>query len=291
LVLCWGAVPVLLRHLSSSIDAWTANGFRYPLAAVLYWPVLLAAYRGGSLDRETIRRCAVPAFFALAGQVLWALAPYYLSASSIGFFIRLSLVFTLLGAMYFFPDERPLLKQPWFHVGLTLSVGGFLVLAMSRGMFDVKVTVTGVTIITVCSMFFGLYSVSVRHYLRGMHPLVGFGVVSQIVSLGTLTGMVFLGRPQQLLELSGGDWAVLIVSSVLGVAVGHFLLYTAVQRLGATIPPGVGTLSPFFTVLLAAVFLGESLSPAGWLAGVMMVLGALALLVAQHLLWSRLRRA
>ncbi|MEE2707499.1 MAG: hypothetical protein VX988_10630, partial [Planctomycetota bacterium] len=32
-VLCWGAVPVLLRDLKDSIGPWSANGLRYSMAA------------------------------------------------------------------------------------------------------------------------------------------------------------------------------------------------------------------------------------------------------------------
>lgn len=289
-VLCWGLIPVLLRELTTSIDAWTANGFRYPLSALLYWPILLVAHRTGGLDRHVIARCVVPALLALSGQVLWALAPYYLTASSIGFFVRMSLVWALVGAMSFFPDERRLLRLPTFYIGLLLSVGGFLVLSITKGMFDPDVTVAGVAIILFCSLFFGLYSVSVRHYLRGIHPVVGFGVVSQFVSIGTLTAMAAFGRPQDLLAMSTQSWCMLVASSILGIALGHFFLYTAVGRLGAAIASGTGALTPFVTAAISYVFLRETLTSVQWSAGIAMVIGAVVLLATQHAIAGPSRR-
>ena len=56
----------------------------------------------------------VPSLLALVAQVFWALAPYYLPATAIGFFVRLSLLWSLIAAMILFPDERRLLKLPQF---------------------------------------------------------------------------------------------------------------------------------------------------------------------------------
>jgi drug/metabolite transporter (DMT)-like permease len=194
----------------------------------------------------------------------------------------MALVWSLVGAMTFFPDERRLLRLPTFYIGLLFSVGGFLVLSINKGMFDAEVTVAGIVIILFCSLFFGLYSVSVRHYLRGIHPVVGFGVVSQFVSLGTLTGMAAVGRPQELLAMSAQGWGMLVASSILGIAFGHIFLYTAVGRLGAAITSGTQSLTPFITAAIACIFLGESLTRVQWSAGIAMVIGAVVLLATQH---------
>lgn len=281
-VVCWGSVPVLLRELTDSVDAWTANAVRYPLSALLYWPVLFITWRSGTLNRQVIARCAIPAALALSGQVFWALAPYYLTASSIGFFVRMSLVWSLLAAMILFADERRLLRVPGFYLGLLLAIGGFVVLSVSRGLLDASVTLTGVAIIFTCSLFFGLYAVSVRKCLRGIHPLIGFGVVSQFVSIGTLTAGAMFGQLEDLLSLSTTSWCQLVSSSILGIAFGHFFLYVGVGRLGAAIPAGVAAVTPLVTAALAIVFLGESLTTFQWVAGTGMMLGAVVLLRTQQ---------
>ena len=165
-IACWSAVPVLLRHLTGSLDAWTANGFRYPLAAVFYWPILLFSWHAGNLNRETFQRCVVPSIFAFGGQVFWALAPYYLPASAIAFFMRFSLVFALAGAMILFADERQLLRIPKFYLGVALSIVGFIGMSLSKLQWDEEVTAAGIVIILLCGVFFGFYGVSVRYFLR-----------------------------------------------------------------------------------------------------------------------------
>ncbi len=235
---CWASVPVFLRHLTGSVDAWTANGVRYPLAALLYWPMLLVAWRAGNLDRQLFRRCIVPSLLALGGQILWGLAPYYLPAGSIAFFMRFSLVFALAGSMLLFHDERKLLALPHFYIGLLLLVGGFVLMSISMIRFDSETTLTGIVIILCCGAFMGLYGVSVRYFLRGVNPLVGFGIVSHYVSAGTVVAMLALGDYEQLQTVTSMNWLALVASSILGIALGHFFLYSAVSRLGAAVTAG-----------------------------------------------------
>ncbi len=290
-ILCWAAVPVMLRHLAGVVDAWTANGFRYPLAGMLYWPILFVAWQSNRLDATVVRRCLVPSLLAMIAQVFWALAPYHLPATAIGFFVRLSLLWSLIAAMILFRDERRLLKLPSFYAGLALLIVGFLMLSISKLRFDQQVTGTGIVIILSCAFFFGLYAVSVRYFLGGINPMVSFGVVCQFVSIGTFVAMLCFGEYSQLLEISAQNWGLLVMSAILGIALGHHFLYSAVTRLGAAVTSGAQTLAPFLTILLAATFLGESMSTIEWCGGVMMVVGAALLLIAQNQLVARSRAA
>ena len=285
-VLCWGAVPVLLRDLKDSIGPWSANGLRYSMAAIMYWPVIIVMIAKGHVNWRLIGLCAVPASIACAGQVLWGLAPYYLDASAIGFFVRFSLVWTTLGAMIVFADERRLLRLPRFYLGLLLSVGGFVSLALLKGLASANVDLTGVFIMLFCSVFFGLYAISIRYFIRQFHPVFSFAIVAQFVSLGTLVAMFFFGEPQRVFELGGTAWKELIVSSVLGIALAHILLYTGIRRIGATIASGAQSITPFFTAVLGGLFLSETMTGFEWTAGIAVVVGGMILLTAQSALPS-----
>jgi drug/metabolite transporter (DMT)-like permease len=163
-------------------------------------------------------------------------------------------------------------------------------MSISKVQFDEEVTTLGIVIILGCGTFFGFYSVSVRHFLRGIHPIVGFGIVSNYVSLATLTGMFTLGNYSQLLDLSLRNLLVLSGSAVLGIAMGHFFLYSAVSRLGAAITAGGQTLIPFPTMLLASWILHESMTGLEWVAGLTMVVGAALLLLVQNQVVEASRR-
>lgn len=274
-------MPVVLRQLTHSLDAWTANGLRYPFASLFFWPLLLYAYRQGMLTTALMARCAIPALMAFGGQVFWAQAPYHLPASSIAFFIRMATAWAVVGAMVLFREERILLKSSWFWWGLILSLVGFVSLAQARGAFHVAASATGVAIMSACSLFFGLYGVSVKACLQGAPGWLCFGVVAQYVSLGTLIGMAYYGDLQTVHELDAFAWTLILTSSIIGVGIGHILLYNAVRLLGAAMTSALQTLVPLLTFSLAWLFLGEQMTSAEWIAGTVMLLGAGSLVKAQ----------
>lgn len=278
----------MLREIATEnyLDAWTANGLRYPLAAVLYWPILFFARRSGRFDPGLFRRAIVPALVTFCGQILWAMAPYHLEATLIAFLIQSAVLWTLTGAMLLFPDERRLLRSPVFYSGIILAVIGVTALSVSQGALEKGSSTTGVVIILCCGLFFGLYAVTVRYFMRNDSPLLAFGIVSNYVSIGTLTLMFCFGNLSLIPAMSLTGWSVMSLSSVLGIAMAHFFLYTAIQRVGASISNGVNLVIPFVTLLLAYFALGETMSGSEWLAGLVMVMGAALLFLSQ----TRIRR-
>ena len=286
-MIAWAIIPVILRQLTSSVDAWTANGIRYPVVAVVFWPYLVASYRAGRLDRRLLSRVIVPASLSLGGQVLWALAPYYLEASAVGFLIKFSIVWAVTGAMVLMPRERALLRLPGFYAGVALASGGFCALAYYRGAFDVELTRDGVVIILSCGVFFGLYGATLGYFLEGVPPLLGFGVVCQLVSAGTIVLMFVAGDWRAIPGFDAETWTLLLVSSALGIALSHVLYLTAIQRLGASIAAAMHLLTPFLTLYLAHVLLGEELGTGTFVAGVLLLAGGAFLLVSQRAVTRR----
>ncbi len=283
-VLCWASIPVLLRDLISSIDAWTSNGFRYTLAAVLYWPVVWFGWRSGAVSREVLGRLLVPGLLCLAGQVFFALTPYYLPASTMGFLIQASVVWSIVGAALVFADERALLRTGRFLFGLVLALAGYIGLALMRGALAEPISLAGALIMFGCTLCFGLYAVSIRYYIAEMSPFLAFGLIGQFVAGATLVLMFGLGRPEQLGELVVRGWSLLIASALLGIAIPHVLFFVAVRELGVSIASGVNLLASFITAALAWFVLGETMTLAELACGSGMVIGAGILLSAQRLI-------
>jgi drug/metabolite transporter (DMT)-like permease len=282
-VVFWGCTPVLLKELTGHVeDGWTANGLRYPLAAVLYWPVLFSGWRSGRLDRRLLGRAMVPASLAMAGQIFWALSPYYVGAITMGFLIKGAVVWGIVGAMVLFPEERPLLRSKRFYGGLALAAAGVVALSVAQGALEDRVTGLGVLFLLACSLFFGLYGVSVRYTMSGVHPLLAFAVVSQCVAAGTLTLMVLWGDPGAALDLPPEGWALVAASSLLGIATSHVFYYVALLRLGASLATSMHLVGPFVTLAAASIFLGESMGAFEWGAGLVLIAGGGLLLAAQE---------
>ncbi len=284
-VCIWGSTPVLLKDLTQDLpgDPWTANGIRYPIAAVLLWPTLWLAWRRGELGRRVLLAALVPAVFAFVGQILWAAAPYYIQANAIGFFIKASTIWAVAGAMLLFPGERLLLRSRRFGAGMVLAVAGLLGLAFSSGAFSDALSGTGILVILSCGLFFGFYGVSIRYFMQGISPMVAFGVVAQYVSIGTVILMGIFGIEGSIVNLTQKGWILVVSTALFGVCISHIFFYVALLRLGASITSSFQMLSPFLTYLVAALYLGESMTggPWAWVSGVVLVIGGLFLLWAQ----------
>jgi drug/metabolite transporter (DMT)-like permease len=285
-VCIWGSTPVLLKDLTQDLpgDPWTANGIRYPIAAVLLWPTLWLAWRRGELGRRVLLAALVPAVFAFVGQILWAAAPYYIQANAIGFFIKASTIWAVAGAMLLFPGERLLLRSRRFGAGMVLAVAGLLGLAFSSGAFSDALSGTGILVILSCGLFFGFYGVSIRYFMQGISPMVAFGVVAQYVSIGTVILMGIFGIEGSIVNLTQKGWILVVSTALFGVCISHIFFYVALLRLGASITSSFQMLSPFLTYLVAALYLGESMTggPWAWVSGVVLVTGGLFLLWAQE---------
>lgn len=76
-------------------------------------------------------------------------------------------------------------------------------------------------------------------------------------------------------EFSRGDYALMLLSGALGMALGDLLFFRAINLIGAGHSGIVGSLLSPFVILLSAVFLGERLVGLQWLGFAMVMSGIL----------------
>ena len=185
--------------------------------------------------------------------------------------------------MLLFSGERLLLRSRRFGAGMVLAVAGLLGLAFSSGAFSDALSGTGILVILSCGLFFGFYGVSIRYFMQGISPMVAFGVVAQYVSIGTVILMGIFGIEGSIVNLTQKGWILVVSTALFGVCISHIFFYVALLRLGASITSSFQMLSPFLTYLVAALYLGESMTggPWAWVSGVVLVIGGLFLLWAQ----------
>jgi drug/metabolite transporter (DMT)-like permease len=283
-LLSWGSVLLFLKQLTGFIDAWTANGWRYGLSALFWLPLLLNHVVRGTLPHAIWRRAVVPSVFNVAGQVLYAFAPYYIGPGLAGFLVRVSLVSSTLGALAIFIDERALMKFRAFWIGMTLivvgSVGTILLgAAPIRGATGVGVW-CGIS----SGLCFGLYGVSVRYFMRGVPSMVAFSAISLYSAAGMIVLMIFFGKSHGLgvLELSGLNWFLLVSSAMIGIAIGHTCYYAAIARLGVAVSTAIVQIAPFIGGIASMLIFAEKLTSGQWISGFIMLGGAMMLLRAEQ---------
>jgi drug/metabolite transporter (DMT)-like permease len=276
----WALVPLVLKLLTRSADAWTVNGLRY-LFSLLFWlPVVVRHQRAAGASRRIWRDAAVPAACHLLGQIGWGLAPYHNDASVMNFVSRLSFLFAILFGFWLVADERRLARRPLFWAGAAVTATG--VLAMFAGGTSSRSTSpTGLSILVWTSLCWGLYSVTVRRRMQEYSPQLGFGVVSLLVAPGLILLMFALGDWRAMFRLRPVDWLMIAGSAWVAISMGHVLYYRSVRAFGPVVSEGGMAVIPFVTALSAHAWLGERLGALQWAGGCLLVLSTVLLLGAK----------
>lgn len=279
-ILSWSSIPLFLKHFTVSLDAWTVNGVRYGIAATLLLPALKTL--PATLDRrEFWRNALVPAIINSIGQVGWALIPYYVTASVMGFGIRTSFLFTIVGSLWLLPEERYLLGSFPFWAGSTICVAGVSALFWGS-LRQASASIPGLVILLGSAAVWGFYGISVRKFMRGYPPHCSFAAISLYTAGIVIILMLFLGRISRLVELAPRSLGLLALSAVLGIALAHVLMYYVLDHLGAIVESGAEMLTPFLTFCGAALIFGERLSMLQWTGGLGVISGCVVMVSAHR---------
>ncbi len=305
-LLGWSSVPLFIAHFAEKIDVWTSNGWRYGFSAFLWAPVLVWGWsrgkRDGGLPAGLWRAALVPALVNSLGQVAFAWSYYNVDPTTATFGLRMQIVFVTAGAYLLFPSERAILrtKTSWVGIAMVLmGIMGTILFAPRAPMGAVAgpggMHALGVLLAIFSGLCFAAYALAVRHFMHGYHPVTAFAAISQYTALALVTLMVVAGRDSGLRALdtsvlSHGQVGVLLVSAVIGIALGHVFYYISIARLGVAVSSGVVQLQPFLVAVGTYLVFGKPLTGAQIAAGTVAVVGAVLLLSVQHRLSRAARR-
>jgi len=290
----WSSVPLFIKHFSHLIDVWTSNGWRYAFSALLWMPVLIWGWRARTLPSGLWRAALVPSVFNAAGQVCFAWAHYKIDPALLTFGLRLQIVFVAIGAAMLFPAERRIIRSPAFLVGLVLVFGGTMATIGLDPGFGREATLVGVSLAIASGLFFGSYGLAVRHYMHGMNSLQAFAAISQYTGVVIVAlmlafgdrvawhGVVLPGMAPA--NLPWGEIGMLLLSAILGIALGHVFYYMSIARLGVAVTAGVVQLQPVIVGAISPLVFPEMpvLTMSQWCSGAVAISGAIVILVVQH---------
>jgi len=280
----WSFGPNFIKYLTEYMDLWTQNFIRYCIACLFWLPFLALSIRRGRLDRSIWLRALPPAGTNIIMQSLWAAAFYYIDPAFMVLLTKTSIIWIAGFSLIFFPDERALIKSKRFWAGLGLCVLGVAGVLYFKGDFTAKGTLTGVVIGLACAFMWGIYTVTVKIAFRDFDSRSGFAVICIYTVLGLGVVAAIFGDVPACMDIGVRPWAVVVVSAVLSIALAHVLYYTAIKRIGATIPALVILTQPIPVLAISYFVFGESLNVIQLIFGVILLIGAaLAIWAQQHL--------
>lgn len=293
-LLGWSAVPLFITHFSTTLDAWTSNGWRYGFSALLWAPVLVWGWKRASLPEGLWRAAAWPAVFNTLGQVAFTWSFYRTDPTTATFGLRMQIVFVAIGAYLLFPQERALLRRPATWLSIVLVLGGvtgtILLSPGAQSPEQIAANTTGVLLAVLSGLLFAGYALSVRRCMRGFHPVTAFAAISQYTALGIVSLMLIAARDQRSGAWDGGlsawampdgQFALLLLSAIIGIALGHVFYYIAIARLGVAVSSGVVQLQPFLVAVGSYLVLSKPVTAGQMAAGMVAVCGAVLLLWVQ----------
>jgi len=183
-----------------------------------------------------------------------------------------------------FPEERPLIRSGRFWLGFLLSLAGLFGVIAFKDDFAAMGTLAGIVIALAQALMWGVYTISVRIAFHDIDPRASFSVMSIYAAVGLSVCAFLFGEPSQVLALDVRAWIAVLISAVTAIALGHVLYYTAIRRIGATIPMLVILAQPFVVFSLSSILFHERLNGVQLLFGGVLLGGsALSVWAQQHL--------
>lgn len=288
-LLSWVAVALFLEHFTTAIDVWTANGWRYGFALVLWSPVAAIIIRRRGVRGIPWASVAVPAALWFAGQVQFAASFYYVGPGMVTFIVRVQILGVIVISAMLVPAARRLLRHPgvWLGVGLVLGgAGGMLAFGAEPPKVD---DWTGVLLSAGAGITFAAYGVALRFLappedaanVRAdrpprLEPLERFAFIAPMVGIASVVTMLVFGEEQGRVaaSLDFGQLALLALSSILGVMVGHLAFFMAIDRIGVVAASSIVQAQPFLVALVAWFLFDELLTWPQVAAGTVLVAGA-----------------
>jgi drug/metabolite transporter (DMT)-like permease len=226
----------------------------------------------------------VPSLVNSAGQVCFTWAHYKIDPGLLTFGLRSQILFAALGAFLLFPAERRIIRTRGYLIGMVVVLTGTAgAVLLGDDPVDFR-HAAGVTLAITSGLLFAMYGLAVRKYMRGFNSVLAFAAISQYTAIAMVALMLMLGDRGGLtaLDLTTEQFFWLLVSAVIGIALGHVFYYMSIARLGVAVSAGVLQLQPFGVAVGSYMLFSEVLTVGQWVSGCVAVCGAILMLGVQR---------
>ena len=245
--------------VQAGLPALAALPWRFGLVALLLLPLarnLSWAVRGQMLGVGLLYCLATHAYFLALGRIS-------AGATSLLLYLAPAFVLLYLALVRRWPTRAQLLGISFTLAGLGLVVG-------LPGPQDGDPLGLGAGVLA--AALYGLYLLASERLSTGVPPLASTAYMS--LSAAVYFGLLAAANHTFAVPSGAAQWGVVLGMALLPTLLAVPALYGAVARIGAARASVVATAEPLFTVLLAALFLGDRLRAGVVLGGLCILAGA-----------------
>ncbi|MGE0254686.1 MAG: DMT family transporter [Alphaproteobacteria bacterium] len=245
------AMRILVTETEPITVAWLRNGIGTAILVV----AMLALSRVRVAWRDLLGMSLVGVFFFAVFQWLMAWALQFTTSGRASIAVTF-MPFMALAVGSVLGIERPTARK---LAGLALATGG-VVLALWQQAGEGSWR--GDVAVLLCGAIGGATAVWISRYVQRYPPLVVVAVSGIPASLFLLAGGVLTGASVPVPELSAKGWLAALWLGAACAAACYFLWYWALRHAEPTLVSVSIALNPVTTFALAAVLLGEAVTPA-----------------------------
>jgi len=258
--LFWGGTFIAGRILADSVAPADAAFMRFVLAAATL--AVLTRMIDGRLRLPPRDQLVSLLLLGFTGVFCYNICFFnglrYIEAGRASLIIALNPMAITVGAVFFFGERLSLLQC----VGLLISLfGAFLVISngnpailVSGGFGWGEIAILG------CVISWAAYSLIGRNVLKSMSPLSAVFYSALFGALMLFPATLVGEAPLEIHTYTTADWISLLFLGILGTAAGFSLYYQAIRVIGSARSSVFINLVPLFSIVLAWIFLGETIN-------------------------------
>ena len=271
IALIWGANMSVVKHALGEFDPIAFNALRLAVSALILYAIARFVDGRVLIERSDWGRLLL---LGIVGNTLYQgifiVALDRTKAGNAAMLLAAITVFTALLSRLR-GHER---LSPLGWVGITVSISGvYLIIRESSGIAMSQSTLVGDLLMVVTALCWAIYTVASQRLMQTYPPIT---FTSVTFGLGTIFYVAFAlpsAFRQNWLDVSWIGYLELVYSGAFGLSLAYALWFAAVKEIGGTRVSVYNSLTPFFGVLVAALFLGERFTILQLLGGGLIFLG------------------
>jgi drug/metabolite transporter (DMT)-like permease len=269
----WGVSFVSTKSVLGKLDPYSLIVFRFGIGA-LFLLFLLVVQQ----SRLRISIWYLPHLFILGvfgvfvHQVLQVTALLTIQASSAGWLISLSPIFTVILAMLFLNERMTIQKA----IGMILAIIGVLLVTTLRSDQSFELTINiGFILMILSTLNWAIYSVLIKS-LRIPYPALLVTFYMSLIGLLLTTPFLIRNRGWESLSLlNGTEWAHLFFLGVFVSGIAYWYWGKALEVLEASKVSMFLYLEPISTLMAAVLLLQEKVFLINVAGGIIIIMGVI----------------
>jgi drug/metabolite transporter (DMT)-like permease len=269
----WGVSFVSTKAVLDKLDPFTLLVIRFGIGALFLLCLLLLLKEKLKINPAYIPHLIVLGILGVfIHQVIQASALLTIDASSAGWMISLSPIFTVILSMIFLNERMTILKA----IGMILALFGVLMITTggSEKTFEPALNL-GYLLMLLSTLNWAVYSVLLKKLNIPLSPLV---ITFYMSLLGFVLTIPFLIRNrgwEDISHLQAGEWAHLLFLGVFVSGVAYWYWAKALHVLEASQVSVFLYLEPVATLIAAVLLLNEKIILISVVGGIIIIIGVI----------------